>query len=180
MATLITLADAKAHVRRTDTSEDTIITAYLNAAIQWVENYTGHLLTQREIEDAFPFWGEYLTLRHQPITVGEPTPTFTIEYTDEDGNDAELTDYILRDQRYPWYVYPSESGFPTLGENGTVLVTYTAGYEAGEVPVALNQTVLLLVGHWHAFRSAVYDASLQEVPLAVESLCRPYRGAVLA
>lgn len=181
MATLVTLTNCKEHVRRTDTAEDTVITAYRAAAIQWVENYTGHLLTQREVVDAFHEWGEYLTLRHQPITVGDPTPTLTVEYIDEEGAEAEYEAYDLRDEIYPWIIQPPFGDeFPTLGVNGNVTVTYTAGYEAGEVPDALNQAVLLLVGHWYSMRSAVGEGSFMEPPLAVTSLCRPYRGAVLA
>lgn len=181
MANLVTLTDAKAHVRRTDSAEDGILATYLAAAIAWVENYTGHLLTQREVTDTFSAWGEFLTLRHQPILVDDPTPTFTVEYTNTDGDPTEYTAYVLRDERYPWTLYPPlTDGFPALGSGGSITVTYTAGYATGEVPDALNQTVLLLVGNWYSYRSAVDEAPLQEVPLAVVSLCRPYRGAVLA
>lgn len=181
MATLVTLTDSKRHVRRTDTHEDGIIGAYLAAAIQWVENYTGHLLTQRVVVDSFHEWGEWLTLRRQPITVDDPTPTLTVEYIDSEGNEAEYEAYVLRDEIYPWTIMaPFGDEFPELGVNGNVTVTYTAGYDTGEVPDALNQAVLLLVGHYYAYRSAVDEGPLQAVPLAVESLCRPYRGAVLA
>lgn len=180
MATLVDLAACKAHVRKTDTSEDSIIGAYRAAAIQWVENYTGHILSQREVTDTFAEWGEALTLRHQPITVGEPTPALTVTYNDLEGDEIEY-EGVIRDQRYPWKIVPPYGDeFPTLGDNGAISVVYTAGYDSGEVPDALNQAVLLLVGHWYSGRSAVQDGQLAEAPLAVTSLCRPYRGAVMA
>lgn len=179
MAALVTLTNCKEHVRKgSDTSEDTILGVYRSAAIQWVENYTGHLLTAREVVDAYAEWGEALTLRHQPIAA---SPAPVVEYTDEDGDTVEYTDAVIRDQRYPWYVVPPYGGeFPTLGDNGAITVTYTAGYASGEVPDALNHAVLLLVGHWYSNRSAVDEGSFEGLPFAVESLCRPYRGAVLA
>lgn len=181
MATLVDLTAAKAHLRKTDTSEDSIIGTYRTAAIGWVESYTGHILSAREVTDAFHEWGDYLTLRHQPITVDDPTPTLTVTYLDTEGDEIEYDSRVIRDQRYPWTIYPPYGDeFPTLATNGTITVTYTAGYAAGEVPDALNAAILLLVGHWYSNRSAVDEGSFEELPLAVQSLCRPYRGAVMA
>jgi hypothetical protein len=155
MATLVTLETVKQHLRKTSTDEDTVIAAYRTAAIAYVGKYTGHLLIQQEVTDSFAAWGDFLTLRHQPITVD--------------------------DQTYPWTIHaPYSSDFPTLADNGTITVTYTAGYATGEVPDELNAAVLLLCGHWYANRSAVEEGSFQELPLAVVSLCRPFRGAVMA
>lgn len=182
MATLVDLTRVKQHLRKgSDTSEDDLITAYRAAAIGWVESYTGHPLSERAVEDAFSEWGDYLTLRYQPIRVDDPTPTLTVTYTDTDGDEVEYEDRVIYDQRYPWTIRPpTGQDFPTLGDAGTIVVAYTAGYAAGEVPDALNAAVLLLVGHWYSHRSAVAEAPLQEAPLSVVSLCRPYRGAVMA
>lgn len=177
----LTTDEAKAHLRVTDDSEDALIYSYIQAARQWVENYTGHILVQRTVVDAFSAWGNFLTLRNQPITVGDPTPTLTVDYIDSDGNEVEYTGRVIRDQRYPWMVFPANgSTFPTLGTNGTITVTYTAGYTEGSVPQPLVQAMLLLIGHWFSMRSSVSEVPLQEAPLAVTSLCRPFRGAVLA
>lgn len=181
MATLVTSTVAKLHLRVTTTDEDTIIAAYLSAAIAWVETYTGHILAQREVEDTFGEWGEYLTLYHQPITVGDPTPTLVVEYTDDEGDFIEYEARVIRDFKYPWTIHPPYGfSFPSLGGPATIKVTYTAGYDAGEVPVALNQAILLLIGHWFMNRSGLQEESLQEAPLAVKSLCAPYRGLVMA
>lgn len=181
VATLVTLANVKEHLRVTTTNEDTVIGAYRAAAIAYVEKYTGHVLVQREVTDAFAAWGDYLTLRHQPITVDDPTPTLTVTYLDTEGDEIEYESRVIRDQTYPWTIYPPYGDdFPTLADNGTITVTYTAGYAAGQVPDELNAAVLLLCGHWHANRAAVDEGSFQELPLAVVSLCRPFRGAVMA
>lgn len=182
MAEPLTLAEAKAHLRKTDTSEDTLITSYILAAREWIENYTGFILVQREVTDAYSEWGDYLTLRHQPITVGDPTPTLTVEYIDVDGNEIEYEGRVIRDQRYPWMIYPEIGGeFPELGTNGTITVTYTAGYaNAAAVPQALKQAMLLLIGNWYSQRNANSADQMEETPFAVTSLCRPFRGAVLA
>lgn len=177
MATLVTLADVKAHLRVTTTDEDTIIGVYRSAAIAWVENYTGHLLSAAEVVDNYSAWGDYLTLRHQPIAA---SPAPVVEYHDTEGDFIEYAG-VVRDQTYPWTIVPPYGEeFPTLGDNGTISVTYTAGYASGEVPDPLNQAVLLLAGHFFVNRSAVSTDKVEEVDLAVRSLCKPYRGLVMA
>ncbi len=182
MAEPLTTAEAKAHLRVTDSSEDSLIASYIVAAREWIENYTGFILINGEVVDAFAAWGSFLTLRHQPITFNEMTDPITVTYIDINGDEVEYADKVIRDQRYPWQIWPaSGSVFPTLGTNGTITVTYTAGYaSAADVPQALKQAMLLLIGHWFSMRSAVGEVVLMEPPFAVTSLCRPFRGAVLA
>jgi uncharacterized phiE125 gp8 family phage protein len=175
MPAIVDLTALKAHVRKLDTSEDTILAAYLAAAIRYVEDYTGHVLASRSVTDVFYEWGTVLRLRHQPIS-GTPT----IEYVDTEGDDQDYEGFVFRNALYPATIEPPYGDeFPTLGDNGTISVSYTAGYASGEVPAPLNQAILLLGGHWYTNRSAA-GGEMSEVPFAVTALCRPYRGAVLA
>ena len=59
----------------------------------------------------------------------------------------------------------------------TLRVEYSAGYgdAAADVPQALRQAILLLVGHWYAQREAAATANMAEVPYAVRALCDGYR-----
>lgn len=181
MAEPLTEAELRAQIRKTTDDEDDLIVSYGIAAREWCEEYTGHILAQREVEDTYGEWGEYLTLYHQPITVDDPTPTLTVEYTDDEGDFIEYEERIVRDFKYPWTIYPPYGfSFPSLSGNPTIRVTYTAGYGAGEVPDPLNQAVLLLCGHFFVNRSAVSPDNIEEVDLAVRSLCKPYRGLVMA
>lgn len=182
MATLVDVTAVKQHLRKgSDTSEDTLIGIYRSAAIAYVEKYTGHILIQREVTDAFAEWGDFLTLRNQPITVDDPTPTLVVTYNDLEGDEIEYEERVIRDQRYPWLIVPPYGAeFPTLGDNGTIAVTYTAGYAADEIPDELNAAILLLCEHWHTNRGATSAENLSEPPFAVTNLCRPFRGAVMA
>ena len=182
MATLVDLTAVKQHLRKgSDTSEDTLIGIYRSAAIAWVEKYTGHILIQREVTDTFAEWGDALRLSYQPITVDDPTPTLVVTYNDAEGDETVYGSRVIRDQRYPWLIVPPYGdSFPTLGDNGAISVTYTAGYDASEVPDELNAAVLLLCEHWHTNRAAASADELHEAPLSVKSLCRPFRGVVVA
>lgn len=177
MAEPLTTAEAKAHLRVTSDHEDDLIDSYVAAAREWVEDYTGHILVQREVTDSFSAWGDYLTLRYQPITVDDPTPTLTVTYHDAEGDETEYAGRVIRDQRYPWTIHaPYGDEFPTLGDNGTIAVTYTAGYAEGEVPEKFRQAVRILISGMHVNRGSIPEETAQ----TARFLLRSYRGAVLA
>lgn len=170
----ISVPQAKAHLRVFDDSEDALIEGYIVAARQWVENYTGHVLSRRTFIEQHSAWGDYITLYRQPVAT-----ITTIEYDSADADQVEFEDFAFSFGSHPTRIMPTSS-FPSLRANGYITVTYTAGYAAGETPEALLQAVLLMVGHFYTIRSGVSIDEPNEVPLAVKSLCTPYRGLVMA
>lgn len=166
MAVDLTLA--KAHLRKTASDEDTIITTYLNAAKEWVEDYTSKKLASEEVTEtkaAFP--SDYFTLRWGP------TPTsIEVGYTDEAGDDQTITTALLVDDKlYP----PEDTQWPTIDANTPVTITYTVGYST--VPAKLDQAVLLLVTEFYENRSV---SASETVWNAVYSLCEAARVPVIA
>lgn len=175
MAEPVSISTAKQHLRVFDASENSLIEAYIRAARQWVEDYTGYVLSPRTFVEQFDAWGDYLTLYRRPVTA-----VTTIEYDSADEDQADFADFEYSTGQYPLKIYP-ESSFPTLRTNGYITVTYTAGFATvAEVPDALIQAVLLLIGHFYSTRSGVSVDDTEEVPLAVRSLCGFYRIPVLA
>jgi len=59
----------------------------------------------------------------------------------------------------------------------TIRVEYRAGYgdAAVNVPQAMRQAMLLLIGHWYRQRETAATVSQAEVPYAVKALCDTYR-----
>lgn len=178
MAEPLTTAELKAQLRKTTTDEDTLIAAYGVAARVWCEEYTGHILVQREVTDAFAAWGDYLTLRHEPITVDDPTPTLTVTYLNADGDATVYADRVIRDQIYPWKIYPANGeAFPAIADNSTITVTYTAGYtDAASVPDIFKQAIRILVAAMYDNRGTMTEDAQQ----AARWWLRSPRGAVMA
>lgn len=173
----VSLVEAKAHLRiLDDNDEDALITALITAAREWVENFTGRVLVQREFTDSFHCFGSYLELNQRPV-VGTPM----VAYVDGDSAPQEIASVVTSGTRYPYRIYPAASAsWPSIASNTTITATYTAGYPEGEVPQSLVQAMLLLIGSWWAHReSIVIGATVAEVPFAVEALCRPYRSPML-
>lgn len=174
----VTLAEAKLHLRVDVDDDDAYITALIGAAREMVEEVLRRALISQDWQ---------LTLDTWPSSPFElplpPLQSAVVDYTDLAGASHTLatTVYGVDSASEPGRVYlkdgqtwPSE----TLAEAGGVQVTFTAGYgDAGEdVPQALRQALLLLVGHLYENREAVTDTrALQTTPLAFEYLLWPWR-----
>ena len=176
MAEPLDLSDAKQHLRVVHNNEDDLITALIVAAREWVENFTGQVLVQREVTQRFDGFSR-LSLHAWPIA---DDAVAAISYMGSDGGLLAVDDARLVLGNVSAQIAPAiDSSWPT--SYGAVTVTVEAGYAtADDVPQSLKQAMLLLIGHWYGNREAVSERQMVEVPLAVEALCMPYRMAILA
>jgi uncharacterized phiE125 gp8 family phage protein len=167
----LALARAQCSIVEGDTTWDALLNAYIPAARAFVEERTGRILLQRSVEQSFPCFGRYLELNYRPVV-----DVTEIAYFDTAGEPQTQASYVETPGRYPYRLYPAlNDWWPSVQPNAGVTVTYTAGYDAGEVPEALVQAMLLLIGHWFANREAVaIGVTAVPVPMAVEALCEPY------
>lgn len=172
----VTLAEARAHCRVLSTDEDTLITALIVAAREWVENFTGHILVQREVKQRISCF-RHPRLFAWPIADGA---TVTATYVDSDGATQPITGARLIFGN-GWAELATAFGSTWPTSYGPSTVTVEAGYAtADDVPQSMKQAILLLVGHWFANRESVSDKAMTEVPFAVEALCQPYRMVLIA
>jgi len=158
------LALAKRYLRKPYDDEDLEIQVCLNAAIRWIENHTGKLLTRREVEQEASCFSA-----HMPLFYGPKPASLSIDYTDIDNAPQTIADaMIVRDRIYP------ASTWPLIATNTPITLTYTAGFEM--VPDDLGMAALMLTAHYEKNRDAisVSNTNPSELPLAVRDLCRPY------
>src|SRR5688572_25320205 len=122
MAEPLSTAELKAHLRKTTDDEDSLIAAYGIAAREWCEDYTGHVLVEREITASFTEFGDYLTIYSTPNVVIDG-----IAYVNADGDVADFAYFASPEGIYPVKIYP-DSEWPEIDENTAIIVTFTAGY----------------------------------------------------
>lgn len=154
MAEPISLAVAKQHLRITDNDPDkeATITRFIVTAREWVEVRSGHVLVQRAMTQSFSRWVPYLELFYRPIIA-----VTQIAYTDADDAAQTLVDYAQTTGRYPFRIYPDER--PSIADNSTITVTFTAGYTAGQEPQLLIQAMLVLIAGMYDNRGSIPDAT---------------------
>lgn len=168
MAEPITLSEAKEQLwMENDSSKDTFITSLIAPARAYVERVSGYYFVTGTKTATFTRWGDFLEIARRPIT-----SITTVGYTDEDGNNATYTGFLVTLGNYSTRIYPAiDDDFPALAEGGLITVTYVAGALAStsEEYLVGKQAMLLLIRRWFNEEDMVGKAS-GDFKLALESL----------
>lgn len=165
-----------------DSAEDALIEAKLRSAMDWVERFTGQVLTERTLEmalDGFPCTPELIELPRAPVTA-----ISSVSYASADDGEPVVLgagEWRWSDVDPDWLRPAFRSAWPVAAaERGSVRVTFDAGYEAGLAPPALLAAVKALLAHLYTNREAVVTGTITaELPLGVVDLCRPYRRVLI-
>ena len=171
----VPLAQAKAHLRVSNSDEDQLIAMLIVSARRIVEARSGLLLISQVwscYDDRWPGDG-IMALPLAPVSAIEELAVFgeddvkavidgALYYADLASRPPRL---LLRGSRL-WAP-------PGRALNG-IAVTLTAGFGADPeaVPEPLRQAILVLVAHWYEHRG---NANPPAPPLTLEALIRPYR-----
>jgi len=174
-AAVVTVAEAKAHLRVEIADDDALITALIDAAQGHVEEVLSwRALTARDYKASFDTWnGREVWLPMPPVS--EVTG---VSINDEENGIVTVIDpdFVALDKnlgRIRLYGDAIDGG----GAAGRLVVEYTAGYTA--VPGWARAAVLLLVGHLYENREGVVvgaGVSAIEVPLGVADLAAAHKA----
>jgi len=181
----VTLAEAKAHLNVTVSTDDTLIGALIQAAREHTETFTNRALvsqTWKLLMDDFPEWE--LRISKPPLI-----SITSIKYYDINNSQQTLvenTDFTKDKFSQPGWVVPGIDGWPSVYSDGinAVEIIFVAGYEdssaspvdlADKIPQAIKTAILLLVGHLYEHRESVSDFQVHTVPMGYEALLYSYR-----
>ena len=152
----VTLAEAKTHLnlRQSFTTHDDMITALIQAAREWCEQYTGRAFAPRTVTEYWDCWPRcYMELQKSPVAA-----VSGIQYYADDTGllttwaaSAYYTDLVSEPARI---VYNDDISLPSLDDRpNAVQTTYVTGYASiSSVPAAIKQAMLLMVGFWYENR----------------------------
>ena len=175
----VTLTEAKAHlvIDSDVTDDDTYVTALIQVAREYAENYTRRAFVQRTLELTLPDFAGYQTEICLPYP---PLQSITsVKYLDADGvlTTIAVADYQADTYRQPGRVKPAYlDSWPvvTRGDFNAVQIRYVAGYDLGagsptdytsNIPKALKQWMLLRIGGMYRDREPVIiGASVTALP----------------
>lgn len=176
---ILSVEVCKAHLRVEHDSEDDLIEALRDAAIEYVERYCGVKLGA---QTGLTWRAERLpSSTSAPVDLAlQPVTQITaIEWEDSDGAAVagEVADYRVSSRGL---LRPAVGKSWPSGVAGEVVVTFDAGYAADETPPSLLHAVRLMMGHLYMNREAVVTTGMAgEVPLGVAALCGPFRPVVI-
>lgn len=171
----VTIEDARAFLRLSSDSEDTILERLIKTARELVEAETGLVLidqTWRLRVDRWPRSGR-LALFKYPVTA----ITMVVAYR-ADGTAISLApeDFQLHDGRRPQRLYLAP--YPEASTFCGLEIDFVAGFgsTATSVPEALKQAILSLTAHLYESRAGVDAASVPlTIPPMVNQLVESWR-----
>lgn len=179
----LTLDEAKAHCRVDGATDDALLTALVQVAREWCEGVTERALvtqTWRLTLDAFP-----LDPRDPCAPIRLPRPPLqavtSVQYVDATGATQTLdpAQYVVEPGTLPGQIRLAYgAAWPmTRRQPGAVTITYTAGYGAAatDVPAALRQAMLLMIGDLYANREAQLIGTITSANPAADALIGGYR-----
>ena len=186
---VVSLADAKAHLRVFHDDDNAYIEALVAAAVgnlDGADGWLGRALAPQTWQfsvDRFPYRVDLRTGR-LAIPLAPLISVDAVEYMATDGTTGALTGYRVFGvgSKQPGYIMPAvDTSWPsTKCEPEAVTVTFTAGYaeSGGEaaVPSGIKHAILLMVGHWFENREDVGDTKIAKIPMASEYLLMPHRN----
>lgn len=174
VADLVSLADAKAHLRVDHTDEDTLIQAYIDAATATLDGPHGlvgkALVQQTWAATCAPLTGR--TAFAAPVT--PLLSIVSVSYYDRDnaGQSIDVNDLTVLGEEDMAYIVPDiGTNWPAMyARPDAMTVTWTAGYgaTAADVPANIVQAAKFLVAIWHMHRAA--PEREERLPPAVEAL----------
>ncbi|MCW0235273.1 MAG: head-tail connector protein [Ferrovibrio sp.] len=176
---VVSLPDAKRHLRVDYDDDDAYIASLVGAAVANIdgpEGWLGRALGEQSLVltlDAFPCGRRRLSIPLPPLVSVE-----AVSYIDGSGTEQSLAGFRVFGVGAPYGGYV----LPPLGQDwprthcdpGSVTVEFTAGYGNG-IPAPVRHAILLMIGHWFRNREAVEDAKLAELPMGVAALLNPLR-----
>jgi uncharacterized phiE125 gp8 family phage protein len=171
----VSLQEAKNHLRVDGNQDDALIQLCIASARIFFEKSCEISIASSELQLSLDSFPETIYLPHGPIN-----SIIDVEYTDSNSEDQTLDDWIEDIYSSPARITPVLNGvFPETAEIiNSVWVTYTTGWTPSAVPKLLKTGILFYVGHLYENREGVTTGSLNEAPLAVQSIISLFSSGV--
>lgn len=165
---VVSLAEARDHLRVTHALDDAYITRLIDTATAVIEGPHGAGIPLSPSR-----W--VLTMDNLPRQFDiDLCPVQSVDRITHGGTVIDPTTYTVDLDSTPARVVADRPQHVT--KLGTVKVEFKAGYET--VPADLRHALLMLISHFYEHREAVSATDLKDVPFAVSAIVQRYRAFV--
>jgi uncharacterized phiE125 gp8 family phage protein len=171
----MTLAQAKAHLRVDDDSQDALIGDHIKTARAHIERLTGLRLYTQTLTLRCSEWAD---LAHLPVA---PIQSLTVTYTDTAGATQTLSAAVYEDRLYglePGLALKFNQAWPDIRLGSLITVVAVAGFgNADAQEPAILQAMRLLIGDFFSFRETASETATSAIQTAgsVEALLANHR-----
>tara|TARA_R110000824_G_scaffold5803_2_gene26720 strand:- start:1712 stop:2326 length:615 start_codon:yes stop_codon:yes gene_type:complete len=183
---ILTTAEAKTHLRVDFSDDNDYIDSLVLAAQDVIENYCNIKIMDVTITQRCDSWYDSFELYFSPVQNSGKASIEHIKYYN-DAATPVLTTWAASNYDFDKYSAPlrvsladldSVDGYPNISSMlNAIEITYKIGYSSSsDVPKALKQACLILVGQWYENRQeAVVGRSVGRIPMTATYLMNRYR-----
>ncbi len=174
---VVSLVDAKNHLRVEHDSDDTLITALISGAQDMVQRYTGTFLQRTSGVFYHDHFHDFMDL-HLGINVEVDARSGGVAYTDDKSGrmiTVDSSDFQLDGKNYPARLRITDLPTDVKDELNAVRIHVAGGYDSTDRPPALVSAMLLIIGHLYENRQDVTSFKQYEIPMSSQYLMNPYR-----
>lgn len=178
-ADLLTVEEARLHLRVDHFEEDALIRGLIGAATGWMDGWRG-VLGRCILTQTWAIKADALATMRLPFP---DVQSAIVTYLDPAGasQTVQAENYLVRTVNgLGELVFAPDFVPPAIlpGRDDAVTVSAVFGWPAA--PPSLKVAALMLVAHWYQNREAVVTGTIaSEVPLTVETMIAPYRVALV-
>ena len=187
---IVSLTEAKNHLRVDHTEDDTYISNLILASQEVIENYCNIKIMEVGVVQYCDTWSDTFELIFSPVVNSGKASISHIKYY----NDAEppaLTTWASSNYIFDKYSSPMRirladlegiDGYPDIAAQlNAIEISYDVGYDHdNDVPLALQQACLILVGQWYENRQvAVVGRSVGKIPMTATYLMDRFKVQTL-
>lgn len=172
----ISLSEAKAHLRVTESDDDIYITALIKAATAEAETFTQRALMTQTWDVFSDYFCSMMEMPKGPLQ-----SVTSVKYIDTDGTQQTeaASVYTVDTDSDPGIVRLAynQSWSSVRDQANAVTIRIVAGYgNAAAVPMPIKQAMLIHVAHLYESREpAIIGATVAMMPMSYESLLSSYR-----
>lgn len=161
---VVSLEDAKRHLRVEHSEDDQLIAAYAAAATAWLDGPSGILgraLGPQILEWRLDEWPcQDTTFPYPPLI-----EVISVKYVDPGGDEQDFP------VPSPFYL---EDMPAVRGRSGDIRIKYRAGYDS-EIPASISIAILMLVAQfWEVREASIVGSSIEEMPFGPKLLLGPF------
>lgn len=157
----IQLSTIKLALKIDYSTDDPELIRIRDAAISWIETYTGISLSVKDQTDYAWYWTRK-RLNSDPFIEISSVTYYNASNTLTTLSSA---DYYL-DRSNPPSIYIGFSESPAVYENTQIMINYTTGY--GQMPSHIQQAAIAIIGHWYNQVEMAAPITLSEVPMSAK------------
>ena len=177
---IVTLAEAKLHLRVDYTDDDALIQGLIDAAVAHLDGYSGRLgrplLNQTWAQSFADFTSSPWRLRFADFNA-----VTSITYYDLSNASQTLSSTIysvLTDEIGPYITLQSGKSYPNIyPRDDAITVTWTCGFgaTAANIPADIKVAIKMMVTHWYENRGVIVtEKRLESIPMTVDALLVKY------